>query len=167
MSKALPPKPRVFAPKSRVCIVASKYNEVFTDALVDNAVAELGELLPQGRIDVVRVPGAFEVPVIASQVIERVAPDCVICLGLILRGDTAHADLVATAVTTALMELSVRTGTPVVHEVLLCTDEKQAYARCIGESLNRGREAARVAAAMIDISYELNRTMPRAIPRHR
>lgn len=163
MSKALQPKPRIFTPKSRICIVASKYNETFTDALVENAIAELKELVPQGRVDVVRVPGAFEVPMVAAQVIERVAPDCLICLGLIIRGDTAHADLVATSVTQALMELAVRTGTPVIHEVLLCQDEKQAYARCIGEQMNRGREAARAAASMIDVASELNRSMPRIL----
>lgn len=163
MSKALQPKPRIFTPKSRICIVASKYNEAFTDALVENAIAELKELVPQGRVDVVRVPGAFEVPMVAAQVIERVAPDCLICLGLIIRGDTAHADLVATSVTQALMEIAVRTGTPVIHEVLLCQDEKQAYARCIGEQMNRGREAARAAASMIDVASELNRSMPRKL----
>jgi len=161
MSRALQPKPRIFSPKSRICIVASKYNEAYTDALVENAIAELGELVPQGRIDVVRVPGAFEIPVIASQLIERVSPDCVVCLGLIIRGDTAHADLVATTVTGALMDVAVKSGTPVIHEVLLCNDETQAYDRCIGVEMNRGREAARAAAAMIDIAAEMNRTMPR------
>ena len=167
MANALQPKPRVFKPKARICIVASKYNETFTDALMENAVAELAELVPMGRVDVVRVPGAFEIPVMISQVIDRVQPDCVIALGLLVRGSTAHADLVAASVTTALQELAVSTQVPVIHEVLLCDDEKQAYARCIGEQLNRGREAARAAASVIDILAELNRTMPRAVPRKR
>ncbi|RYD35987.1 MAG: 6,7-dimethyl-8-ribityllumazine synthase, partial [Verrucomicrobiaceae bacterium] len=63
MSSALPPKPRIIGPKVRICIVASKYNEQFTDALVENAIEELGELVPQGRVDLIRVPGAFEIPV--------------------------------------------------------------------------------------------------------
>ena len=161
MSSALPPKPRIIGPRVRVCIVASKYNEQYTDALVDNAIEELAELVPQARVDLIRVPGAFEIPVIVSSVLDREAPVCIIALGLILRGATQHADLVAEAVTTALMNLSVQSGRPIIHEVLLVDDEKQAYARCIGANLNRGKEAARAAAAMIDIFQELDRSMPK------
>lgn len=167
MSNALPPKPRIFTPKARICIVAAKYNEDFTTALLDNALAELSELVPQARVDIIRVPGAFEVPVMVAQVIQRVNPDCVLALGLLIRGSTAHADLVAESVTNALQNIAVETRVPVIHEVLLCDDEKQAYARCIGEQLNRGREAARAAAAMIDVISECNRSMPRAAAQKR
>lgn len=161
MSSALQPKPRIFTPKARICIVAAKYNETFTDAMVECAMSELTELVPQARIDVVRVPGAFEIPVMVAQVIERASPDCVIALGLLIRGSTGHADLVAQSVTHALQTIAVETKVPVIHEVLLCDDEKQAYARCIGEQLNRGREAARAGATMIDVISECNRSMPR------
>lgn len=167
MSNALQPKPRIFTPKARICIVAAKYNEDFTTALLDNALAELSELVPQARVDIVRVPGAFEVPVMVAQVIQRVNPDCVLALGLLIRGSTAHADLVAVSVTNALQNIAVETRVPIIHEVLLCDDEKQAYARCIGEQLNRGREAARAAAAMIDVISECNRSMPRAAAQQR
>jgi 6,7-dimethyl-8-ribityllumazine synthase len=162
MSLALPPRPRIIGPKVRICIVASKYNEQFTDALVENAVEELGELVPQGRVDLIRVPGAFEIPVTVANVLERDAPACVIALGLIIRGSTEHADLVAKSVTDALQSLAIRYKRPVIHEVLLVGDEKQAYARCIGTQLNRGREAARAAASMIDIFQELERSMPKS-----
>ena len=161
MSNALPPKPRIVGPKVRICIVASKYNEQFTDALVENAIEELGELVPQGRIDLIRVPGAFEIPVMVATVLERDPPACIIALGLIIRGSTQHADLVGYSVTTALQNLAVSHMRPIIHEVLLLDDEKQAYARCIGSQMNRGREAARAAAAMIDVLQELERTMPR------
>lgn len=160
MSTALPPKPRVIGPRVRVCIVAAKYNEQFTDALVDNAVEEIGELMPTTRIDLVRVPGAFEIPVAAEAVIQRQRPACLIALGVILKGATAHADLVARSVTDSLQQMAVRHTLPVVNEVLLLEDEKQAYARCIAAKLNRGREAARAAAAMVDVFHELDRTMP-------
>jgi 6,7-dimethyl-8-ribityllumazine synthase len=144
-----------------ICIVASKYNEKFTDALVENAIEELGELVPQGRVDLIRVPGAFEIPVMIASILERDPPACIIALGLILRGSTEHADMVASSVTYTLQQLAVQSLRPVIHEVLLVEDEKQAYARCIGAQLNRGREAARAAAAMIDIFQELDRSMPR------
>lgn len=161
MSSALPPKPRIVGPKVRICIIASKYNEQFTDSLVENAIDELGELVPQGRVDLIRVPGAFEIPVMAASILDRDPPACIIALGLIIRGATQHADLIASSITDALQRLAVKSLRPVIHEVLLVEDEKQAYARCIGAQLNRGREAARAAAAMIDIYQELDRSMPR------
>jgi 6,7-dimethyl-8-ribityllumazine synthase len=151
----------MIGPKVRVCIVASKYNEEFSDALVDNTIEELGELVPHARVDLIRVPGAFEIPVTVATVLERETPVCVIALGVIIRGATQHADLVGQAVTDALMRLAVEAKRPVIHEVLLLDDEKQAYSRCIGAKLNRGKEAARAAAAMIDIFQELDRSMPR------
>lgn len=162
MSNALSPKPRIIGPKVRICIVASKFNERYSDALVENAIEELGELVPHGRVDLVRVPGAFEIPVMVASVLDRDPPACVIALGVILRGATAHADLIGRSVTDALQELALRSLRPVIHEVLLLDDEKQAYARCLGSQLNRGREAARSAAAMIDVFQELDRSMPRS-----
>lgn len=160
MSSALQPKPRIIGHKVRVYIVASKYNEEFTDALVENTIEELNEILPQGRVDLIRVPGAFEVPVTVASLLERERPNCIIALGLIIRGDTAHGDLVAESVTNSLQGIAVDQCCPIVNEVLLVNDEKQAYARCIGFNLNRGREAARAAAAMIDVFHELDRSLP-------
>jgi 6,7-dimethyl-8-ribityllumazine synthase len=128
---------------------------------VENAIEELGELLPQGRVDLIRVPGAFEIPVMVASVLERDPPACIIALGLIIRGATQHADQIGTSVTNALQQLAVESLRPIIHEVLLLDDEKQAYARCIGTQLNRGREAARAAASMVDIFQELDRSMPR------
>jgi len=161
MSSALPPKPRIIGPKVRICIVASKYNEQYTDALVENAIQEINELVPQARIDLIRVPGAFEIPVAVASVMERDTPACVIALGLIIRGATLHGDLVVRAVTDGLMQIALEWKRPVIHEVVIVDDEKQAYARCIGANLNRGKEAARAAATMIDIFQELDRSMPR------
>lgn len=161
MSNALSPKPRIIGPKVRICIVASKFNEQYSDALVDNAIEELGELIPHGRVDLIRVPGAFEIPVMVASVLDRDPPACIIALGVILRGATGHADLIARSVTDGLQQLALRSLRPVIHEVLLLDDEKQAYARCIGSQLNRGREAARTAASMVDIFQELERSMPR------
>ena len=162
MSSALPPKPRIIGNKIiRICIVASKYNEQFTNALVENAIEEINQLVPSARIDLIRVPGAFEIPVAVASVMEREMPACVIALGLILRGATQHGDLVARAVTDALMQISLEVKRPVIHEVVIVDDEKQAYARCIAPQLNRGKEAARAAATMIDIFQELDRSMPR------
>jgi len=71
MSTALPPKPRIIGQKIRLVIVAAKYNEQFADALLENTIEELGEVLPNARIDLIRVPGAFEIPVTIETVLDR------------------------------------------------------------------------------------------------
>lgn len=161
MSNALPPKPRLVGPKVRVCIVASKYNEQFTDALVDNAVKEIEVILPHARIDLIRVPGAYEIPVTVANLLDKDPPSCVIALGLIIRGATDHADLIGQSVTTSLQQIAVRSLCPIIHEVLLVNDEQQAQARCIGDQINRGREAAKAAVSMIDITNEIRRVANR------
>ncbi|MEK6232704.1 MAG: 6,7-dimethyl-8-ribityllumazine synthase [Luteolibacter sp.] len=161
MSTALQPKPRIIGHKVRICIVASKYNEKFTDSLVENCIEELGDIIPMSRIDLIRVPGAFEIPVAVAAVIDREEINCIIALGLIIRGDTGHGDLVAASVTESLQSLAVKRIIPIIHEVLLVEDEKQAYARCIATAKNRGREAARAAASIIDVFAEIEKSMPK------
>jgi len=149
MSTALPPKPRTVASRRRICIVASQYNEQFTDALVENAVEELSELFP----------------VVAKAIAQLNPPDCIIALGVILRGETQHADLIASSVTDALQGIAVEHMIPVIHEVLLLNDEKQAFSRCIGDTLNRGREAARSALSVVEVYKELKRPLSRKASR--
>jgi len=159
MSSIIPPKPRsVGGAKLHISIVASKFNQDFTDSLVENAVSELTSLSDAPKIDIVRVPGAFEIPVVAQAVLEEDKPQIVIALGCIIRGATAHADLVAGSVTQSLSEMALTYKTPIIHEVLLVEDEKQAYARCIGETLNRGKEAARSALDLLAVIGEVRRT---------
>lgn len=159
MWSAVPPKPRLISSKSTFTVVASCYNEQFTDALVDNCVAELEELSPQTRVDIIRVPGAFEIPVTIEKILNSASkPSIIIALGLIIRGETAHADLVADCVTKELSGISVRHQTPIIHEVLLVEDEKQAYARCVASNLNRGREAGAAAANMSDLFSQIDKS---------
>ena len=99
---------------------------------------------------IVRVPGAFEIPVCAKFILEQSQVDCIIALGVIIRGETAHADLVGGSVTNALQDIAVDKKIPVIHEVLLVANREQAAARCAGEK-NRGVEAARAAVTMTDL----------------
>jgi len=166
MSKVLPPKPRSLNHKTQVTVVASHYNEEFTDALIENTHEELAELLPNAQLELVRTPGAFEIPAIVETLIRNQKPECIICLGLIIRGQTAHGDMVAESVTNALQQISVTHALPIIHEVLLVDDEKQAYARCIGSKLNRGREAARATAAILETCQQIKQNTPRAFSRN-
>jgi 6,7-dimethyl-8-ribityllumazine synthase len=164
MSKVLPPKPRSLSHKTTITIVASQYNEEFTDVLVKKTEQELTDLTTNAYIDLVRVPGAFEIPATVEMIMRQEKPDCVIALGLIIRGQTAHGDMVAESVTNALQHIAINHAVPVIHEVILVSDEKQAYARCIGTKLNRGVEAARAAVSIIDTFHQLKRATARVFP---
>ena len=153
MSTELPQRVEHRHRSGRITVVASRYNEKYTNALIENCLAELAQCAPGVKVEVVRVPGAYEVPLMVKRSIVKPAtgetPSAVIALGAILRGSTAHADLIGTAITTQLLSISCETLVPVVHEVLLLDNEEQAFARCIASALNRGREAARAALEML------------------
>ncbi len=157
MSTELPERRQAKNAKGLITIVCATYNEKYTDALLRNCLEELSECAPGVRTRVVRVPGAFEVPVMVKRsicgpdVAEHRRPDVVVALGVILRGSTAHADLIGTSITHQLLAIACDTMVPVIHEVLLLDNEEQAFARCVASALNRGREAARAALAMLEL----------------
>ncbi len=141
----------------RISIVASEYNRRYTDALLGECRDELRQLAPHALVREIRVPGAFEIPVMVNRELdkaERMRPDVVIALGVIIRGSTAHADLIGEAITRELLRAACEGLVPVIHEVLLLQNEQQAEERCMGEELNRGREAARAALAMYRVIHE-------------
>lgn len=151
-------------PRTNVAIVASRYNPEFTDALVQNCTEELAAIMPHSRIEIIRVPGAFEIPATTSLLLaqpEASRPAAIICLGLILRGKTEHGDLIAASITNSLQSLACQHQLPVIHEVLLVDDEAQARLRCIEPDLNRGREAARAATEMVDLFSTLHKNFSR------
>jgi len=154
MSNAIPSRPRQFQQRRSVAIVASQYNSEFVEGLSSHAQRELALLLPDGAIQQFLAPGAFEIPLLVQEVAERGSFSAIIALGVIIQGETQHARLIAEAVTRSLLELSLRFRVPVIHEVLLLENEAQARERCLGEEINRGTEAARVAIRMIQALAE-------------
>jgi 6,7-dimethyl-8-ribityllumazine synthase len=133
-------------------IVASTYNPRYVDAMLRAAKAEI--LRAGGKVKIVRVPGAYEIPVAAAKLARasRLAPDAslsgIICLGVILRGATTHAQHIGEAVSNALVQIQIEHEVPVIHEVLLLENEQQAKERCLGRTHNRGTEAAQTALEM-------------------
>jgi 6,7-dimethyl-8-ribityllumazine synthase len=132
-------------------IVASKYNPRYVEGMLQAAIAELQRAaLVKPRV--VRVPGAFEIPVVVSRMLQRKTPcAAVVCLGVILRGQTTHAQQIADAVTSSLARLQMEHTVPIIHEVLLLENEAQAVVRCLDKDHNRGTEAAQTALEMARI----------------
>src|SRR5437868_1810505 len=137
--------------ESSFAIIASQYNAIYVEAMLRAAKAELKRAEAK-TIQVIRVPGAFEIPVIAarlaratvahaSRITDHESLSAIICLGVILRGETVHAAHVGEAVSRALMQIQLRYEIPVIHEVLLLEDENQARVRCLSKKHNRGAEA--------------------------
>ena len=141
--------------KDRFAIVASRYNERYVNAMVRAAQSVLRRASAEVRV--VRVPGAYEIPVAAARLARAASPRLagIICLGVILRGETTHAAHIGEAVSNALMKLQLQYEIPVIHEVLLLENEQQARVRCLGKKHNRGAEAAQTALAMAVVMAEL------------
>lgn len=132
----------------RFAIVASKYNARYVDAMLAASKRVLTKARAE-EIQVVRVPGAFEIPLVAARLASgSPAPSAIICLGLILRGATVHAQSISDVVSYALGTIALQSQVPVIHEVLLLENEQQAVERCLGRKHNRGAEAALTAIEM-------------------
>jgi 6,7-dimethyl-8-ribityllumazine synthase len=143
-------------------IVASRYNRRYVDSML-NAARRCLEGAGAIDVRVVRVPGAYEIPVVAARLAKRDGEplSAIICLGVILRGQTTHAQHIGEAVTFALTELQIRHGIPIIHEVLLLENEEQAKVRCLSRDHNRGTEAAQTALEMAWVIRNLNDSQAR------
>lgn len=157
MLTPIPTRPRLSTgANNRIVLVASHYNWEFVEPMVTRAVEELSAIEPGTKVEVIHAPGSFEIPFLAASAIAKDKPDAVICLGVIFKGETGHADLVAASVSDALCRLSVEQLVPVIHGVLLLNDRAQARMRCLGAEMNRGTEAARAAVEILRSSKTLS-----------
>ncbi len=157
MANFIPSRPRQSGPRRTFAIVASQYHPEFVQGLVEHAKHELEAIATGTTVKVYEVPGAFEIPLVVQEVAERGGIDAIIALGVIIRGATAHADLIASTITDSLQRISLHSRLPVIHEVLLVQDENQARQRCLEKEINRGTEAARVAARMAHVMADFGR----------
>ena len=140
----------------RMAIVAGRFNAHITRPLLDGAVAELGvHGLAESDVPVHWVPGAFEIPLVAKRLASSGTVDAVVCLGAVIRGDTAHFDYVAGPCAAGIAQAGLETGVPVVFGVLTTNDEQQALDRCGGVEGNKGAEAALTAIEMVTLLRSL------------
>ena len=141
----------------RIVVVASRFNEPIVKRLVDGA---LDALVKNGvlydDIDVVWVPGAWELPLAARWLLASERYDGVVAVGAVIRGDTAHFDIIAGEASRGLALASSDTDTPIGFGVLTCDNDEQAEARAGGEHGNKGWDAALATLEMVDLQARLD-----------
>ena len=141
----------------RIAVLASRFNEPVVKKLVDGA---LDALVKNGvvydDIDVVWVPGAWELPLAARWLLSSERYDGVVALGAVIRGDTAHFDIIAGEASRGLALASTDTDTPIGFGVLTCDTDEQAEARAGGEHGNKGWDAAIATLEMVDLQARLD-----------
>ncbi len=152
----------------RFAIVVSRFNQSITSRLAEGAIETLKKHgVADEAIDVFWVPGAFEIPTVASRLADADKYDAVLCLGAVIKGETSHDEHINRAVSLALAQLGLDTGLPVIFGVLTCNTLDQAIARSGGEAGTRGKdrpdsrvgnkgaECAEAALEMLDLLRQI------------
>ncbi len=148
MSLAAPTENEIDGTPFSIGIVAAQFNAGLVDALLESVQTGLMAAgVRKSRLKLLRVPGSAELPVAAQWLAEGGSIHCVVALGVLVKGDTKHHQIVGQSVTDALQQVALATRTPVINGVLVVENRKQAEARCRGK-INRGAEFARAALAM-------------------
>ena len=143
-------------PAGRFAIVAARFNAVVVDDLVAGALDGLKRHgVGDDRIDLVRVPGSFEIPLVAQTLGRSGKYAAVITLGAVIKGDTDHYDHVAGAATSGIAQAALASGVPVIFGVLTCDTLEQAVHRAGGKAGNKGYEAAVTAVEMVNLLRKL------------
>jgi len=140
----------------RFAILASRFNEFVVDRLVQGALDLLRRQgVSEKQIDVVRVPGAFDMPLVARKLAVSRRYDAIVALGAVIRGQTSHFDYVAGECASGLARVSSDTGIPVAFGVLTTENTEQAVDRAGGKAGNRGADAAASAIELVNLLRRL------------
>ena len=141
----------------KIDIAVSEWNSEITDALLQGSLDTLEKCgLSKDDVEVLKVPGSFELPVAAKMLLKQKNSDAIICLGCVIKGDTSHDEYINQAVATGLTQLSIVSGKPVIFGVLTVNTKEQALERSGGIHGNKGVESAVTAIKMIQLSKDLS-----------
>ena len=145
----------------RFALVVSRYHDFITDKLLDGALAALASAgADSEQLTLIRVPGAFEIPMAAQLAAESGAHDAIICLGCLVRGETPHFEFIASAVSHGLTTAGGATGVPMAFGVLTTNSIEEALERAGQGPSNKGWEAAAAAVEMAAVAAQLARKTP-------
>lgn len=140
----------------KFAIIVSRFNEFITGKLLDGAMdALIRHGANEKNIDIIKVPGSFEIPLVAKKVADKKSYDALICLGTIIRGATPHFDYVAAEAAKGIATASMETGIPIAFGVLTTDTIEQAVERAGTKSGNKGWDAAMVAIEMAQLLKKL------------
>ena len=141
----------------RLAVVVSRFNDDITGGLRRGALEWLGEhAIPVADADVIAAPGAYELPLIAQALARTGRYAGVICLGCVIKGDTAHFEFISLGAATGLMQATLSTGVPIAFGILTTYTEDQAISRSRDDIHNKGREAAAACVESIAILQRIN-----------
>jgi 6,7-dimethyl-8-ribityllumazine synthase len=140
----------------RFAIVVARFNSFITDRLLAGALDALARTgCAESDIEIVKVPGSWEMPVVARDLAARKRHDAIICVGAVIRGETPHFDYVAGGAAKGLAQVAADSGVPVAFGVLTCNTLEQAIDRAGGKGGNKGFDAAMTAVEMADLLRRL------------
>lgn len=147
----------VAAPQANVAIVVSRFNSLVVERLLEGALDTLQRIgqVPTGQITIIRVPGAYELPVTVKKAAASGRFDTVIALGAVIRGGTPHFDYVAGQANSGLAQVAMETGVPVAFGVITTDTDEQAIDRAGVKHGNKGSEAALSALEMVNVLEQL------------
>ncbi|MGI5902502.1 MAG: 6,7-dimethyl-8-ribityllumazine synthase [Desulfitobacteriia bacterium] len=147
---------QLIAQDLKFAIVAGRFNEFITEKLINGAVDALKRHgVSEDNIELVWVPGAFEIPLVAKKIAEQKRFDAVICLGAVIRGATPHFEYVSSEVSKGIANVSLMTGVPVIFGVLTTDTIEQAIERAGTKAGNKGFEAAMSAIETANLIRQL------------
>jgi len=143
---------KLLAEGKRFGLVASRFNDFITDRLVNGAVDALVRSGAQGAdIDIVKVPGAFEIPLAAKKMCQKAVYDAIVCLGAVIRGATPHFEYVSSEVAKGIAQVSLESSIPVIFGVVTTDSIEQAIERAGTKAGNKGWQAAIAAIEMANL----------------
>ncbi len=147
---------KLVAENEKFCIIIARFNDFIGSKLLDGALDELKRHgVKEENIDVVRVPGAFEIPVIAQKTAMTKKYNAIITLGAVIKGSTPHFDYVSAEVSKGVAQVSLQTGIPVIFGVLTTDNIEQAIERAGTKAGNKGSDAAKTAIEMANLVKQL------------
>ena len=162
-SETTPPK--LDASGLRFAVVVSRFNNFITERLLGGSIEALGKSgAAKADIEVVEVPGAFELPLAAKKMAAKGEYDALIAIGCVIRGETSHYDYVCSETARGLQLAQMDTGVPIIFCVLTCETQEQAIARAGGDNGNKGFDSGLAAIEMARLSQKLSGKVPQPAP---
>ncbi len=150
----------------RFAIVASRWNDALVSRLIEGALEALEEFsVDKDAVEIFRVPGSFEIPLCALKAAQSAEFDAVICLGVIIRGETPHFEYIAAEVARGIGEAGLESGVPLLFGIITAENVEQANDRAGVKLGNKGFEAACAAVELVNLYWKAFGTEPRAVAR--